>query len=76
MTHSPPPPDLLLDAIGRLPRRLRTILVLSICDGLSAEQIARREGHSVDRVRRRLASALRRLDRLLMPPKRPSWRFR
>ena len=59
----------LWDAVGRLPRARRELLLMSKRDGLSYEQIAEEKGLSVNTVRNQISRALQALrdesDRIL-----------
>jgi len=66
-------PAKLEEAIARLPEGERRVLLLGASQGLSTDEIAARLGISPRAAKRRLARALRRLDRRLEGD-RPWWR--
>ena len=57
--------DEVLEAIGRLPERLRQVVLLRFCDGLSAREIAQTTGLPEGTVSSRLSRAVARLRRSL-----------
>ncbi|HEV7661578.1 MAG TPA: sigma-70 family RNA polymerase sigma factor [Allosphingosinicella sp.] len=61
-------------AIARLPAREREIFVAVRVEGLSYAEVAERTGMTPEKVTRQVARALRRLDFMLHPPRRPWWR--
>ena len=62
-------------AARRLRPREREVLLLSARDRLSNDEIATRLGITPEAASRRLAAALRRLDRALERQARPWWRL-
>jgi DNA-directed RNA polymerase specialized sigma24 family protein len=71
-----PDPGRLRRAIARLPAIERDILFLTAREGLPFDVVAVRLDLPPETVRRRLADALCRLDRLQARPKRRWWWFR
>lgn len=59
----------LLEALGELPERYRTALVLRYLEGLSGPEMARRLGEPEGTLRNRIFRALGRLRRTLAPPR-------
>ena len=65
----------LAKAARRLRPQEREVLLLSARERLSNDEIAARLGITSEAASRRLAAALRRLDRALERQKRPWWRL-
>jgi RNA polymerase sigma factor (sigma-70 family) len=61
-------------AIARLPAREREIFLAVRVEGLGYAKVAERAGMSPEEVTCQMSRALRRLDSMLHPPRRPWWR--
>ena len=74
--HETIDPERLARAVRRLRPREREVLLLSARERLSNDEIAIRLGITPEAASRRLAAALRKLDRALEHKARPWWRLR